>query len=183
MVSCRHESNGLFGAIREDNLDLFQYFLQELKDNLVNILTHESRFGDTVLTFAGALGRSDVVQVLVKAIKSIVYQSNTLAISDFVDYETSRGKMPIIEAAKNNNADVVSVLLSHHTNAKLMSKTHKKSALDWAIALGNESIARMINEHSLLEEHACSLFKAVSKFDISRIKPLTVGIRRDCKHY
>ncbi|KAL7535138.1 hypothetical protein ACHAXR_006295 [Thalassiosira sp. AJA248-18] len=173
MSTCRHQSNALFGAIKEDNIDLVNFFLQEMRDSLVYVLTHESKFGDTIMTFACALGRSDIVQAFCQTI--VRNKSAELAVSDLMDQETSRGKTPIIEAVKNNNAGVVSILLSHQANAKLPSKIHKKSALDWAIALRHESIVGLINDHTQLEEHAISLFKAVSKFDVSRVKSLTEG--------
>ena len=174
LVLCKHNSNGLFGAMREDNLDLVAYFLRELKDNLVQALTHESKFGDTIVTFASSLGRTAIVKVLVNTMKSIVYQSKTLALSDLVDYETSRGKTPMVQAVKHNNAGVVSILLSHRANVKVLTKTHRKSALDWA-ALGNESILKMIQEHTQLEEHVCLLFKAISNCNFDRVQQLTEG--------
>ena len=178
MATCRHKSNGLMGAVRENNLHLVQYFLHELLEckKLVDILKHETSFGETLLTFASHLGRTEVVQILLKAITSIVQnQHDVLTVSDFVNHETCRGKTAIIEAVKNDQLGVVSVLLSQQANAKLPSRIHHKSALDWAITLGYESIASAINKHVELEEHVSSLFKAVSKFDITSVKELTEG--------
>ena len=139
-------------------------------------MKHETSFGETLLTFASSLGRTEAVQILLKAITSIVQkQRDVLTVSDFIDHETSRGKTAIIEAVKNNQLAVIEVLLSHQANAKLPSRIHHKSALDWAITLGYESIASAINKHVELEEHVSSLFKAVSKFDITSDKALTEG--------
>jgi len=183
MVTChRHHSNGLHGAIRESNIDLVNYFLHELKSNLVDVLTHETKFGDSLLTYTVSsrnkedLLQSGIIQALPRAVKSVVREhSQTFAVSDFVDMETSKGKIAIIEAVKNNDADCVSLLLSHDANAKRPSRIHKKSALDWAIALGHENISNMINDHLQLVDHVRNLFQAISKCDMAIVQSLTEG--------
>ncbi|KAL9187869.1 hypothetical protein ACHAXT_006247 [Thalassiosira profunda] len=175
-LACRHGSHGLFGAIREDNVELVQLFLLQRKPNLASLFTHETAFGETILTYAASLGRSEIVRVLLKTIHTIVQNgSDTFALSDLLDHETSRGKSAIVEAAKSNRQEVVAVLLAHHANAQLPSRIHHKSALDWAVALGHDTIVEMIDEHVKLEEHARALFKAVAKFDVPAVKSLTDG--------
>ena len=83
--------------------------------------------------------------------------------------------MAICEAVRNNRAEAVSILLSHRANAKIKSKTHLRSALDWAIVLGHEAIVHTISEHVTLEERALSLFKAVTNCDTAKVEELTEG--------
>lgn len=99
MATCRHNSSGIFGAIKENNIDLVQYFLIELKDTLVKVLTHESKFGDTIITFACSLGRIEVVKLFMKTIQRVVHsERGRLTMSDLIDFQTSKGKTPLIEA-------------------------------------------------------------------------------------
>ncbi|KAL7550908.1 hypothetical protein ACHAWF_014118 [Thalassiosira exigua] len=177
MTSCsRHGSHGLFGAIREDNVELVQHFLKELKPNLVDVFQHETRFGDTILSYSALHGRSEIIRILLRAVESIVEKDkDALSVPDLVDYESRRGKVAIIEAARNNKVDTVSILLYHQANANLRSKTHLKSAMDWAIILGHETIVGMIDEHTKLEERALCLFKSVTKFDTAKVEALTEG--------
>ena len=177
MSSCRHGSNGFMGAIQENNIHLVRQFLSRIDCTLMHSLfTHETKFGDTLLTLAAALGRTAIVDVLIKAIPSLDQVDNrTQALSDVLDYETSRGKTPIIEAAKCNHADVVDILLRHHADPKRASKIHRKSALDWATTLGHANITRTIRDHVQLKELSLSLFVAVSKSDLPTIESLTAG--------
>ena len=178
IITCRHNSNGIMGAIREDNADLVHYFLHTLDDadRLIDIFLHETNFGDTLLSFAACLGRCEIITVLINALSSIIQtQSDNLTIADFVNLESSRGKTPIIEAVKHGRIGVVSILLKYEGNAKLPSKVHNKSALDWAVSLGHDAIASLIIAHCKLEEEVTSLLKAVSKGDESLVKSLTDG--------
>ena len=56
----RHNSHGVFGAIREDNIDLVHYFLQELRPrSWVDLFRHENalrRYGSDFCRGSGALG-------------------------------------------------------------------------------------------------------------------------------
>lgn len=177
MSSCRHGSNGLMGAIQENNVHLVRHFLFQIDCTLMHsLLTHETKFGDTLLTYAAALGRSEIVEVLIKAITSLHQITNrTLAVSHLLDHETSRGKTPIIEAAKCNHADVVEILLRHQADPKLPSKVHRKSAMDWALVLGHDDVINIIHDHVQLKERSLSLFMAVSKSDVPTIKSLIDG--------
>jgi len=165
------------GAIQENNIHLVRHFLSQIDCTLMHsLLTHETKFGDSLVTYAAALGRTTIVEVLIKAITSLDQITNRiLAVSDLLDHETSRGKTPIIEAAKCNHADVVELLLRHQADPKLASKVHRKSAMDWALVLGHDEIARIIHGHIQLKESSLSLFMAVSKSDVPTIKSLTEG--------
>eukprot|EP00984_Skeletonema_dohrnii_P020964 scaffold10364_cov155-Skeletonema_dohrnii-CCMP3373.AAC.1 len=136
---------------------------------------HETAFGDTCLTFAASLGRLDIVTLFLGEIKRIAHSEGEVAMSDLVNRETSRGKIAIIEAIKCGKADVVSTLLSNAANVKLPSKTHGKSALDWAIIGKNEAMLAMINQHLQLSEHITSLFKAISNRDKKAVVSMTEG--------
>jgi len=139
------------------------------------LTTHETVFGDTCLTFAASLGRLDIVTLFLGEIKRIAHSEGEVAMSDLVNRETSRGKIAIIEAIKCGKADVVSTLLSNAASVKLPSKTHGKSALDWAIIGKNEAMLAMINQHMQLSEHVTSLFKAISNRDKKAVVSLTEG--------
>lgn len=168
---CRHQSSALFGAIRENNIDLVRHFLYVLnRDYLTYELIRETSFGDSVLTFAAALGRAEIIETLLNTMLIIVGDhSDTMTMSDLVNHETSRGKVAIIEAVRCYHTDVVSILLAHNANATLPSKTHKKSALDWANTLCDETMVKLINKRIHLEENVSSLFRAISKCDVEQI--------------
>ncbi|KAK1746108.1 ankyrin repeat domain-containing protein [Skeletonema marinoi] len=175
---CRHNSNCLFGAIRENDVDLVKYIARQMGDEVMTELltTHETAFGDTCLGFAASLGRLDIVTLFLDEIKRIASNSEVkVAMSDLVNRETSRGKIAIIEAIKCGKVDVVSTLLSNAASVKLPSKTHGKSALDWAIIGKNEAMLAMINQHLQLSEHITSLFKAISNRDKKAVVSLTEG--------
>lgn len=175
---CRHDSNGLFGAIRENDADLAKYIAKQMGCEMMTTLlrTHETAFGDTCLTYAASIGRLDIVTLFLDEIRRIARsKSETIAISDLVNRETSRGKVAIIEAVKHGNVDVASTLLSNGANVKLTSITHGKSALEWAIIGRNESMLEMINHHMQLGEHIASLFKAISNGDKEEVISLTEG--------
>jgi ankyrin repeat protein len=175
---CRHNSNAIFGAIREDDIDLAKYIAKQIGDDMMtNLLTsHETVFGDTVLTYASSLGRLGIVIFFLDEIKRIVAaHSNTYAVSDLVNRETTRGKVAIIEAVKHGKADVVSTLLSNAGNAKMRSKTHGKSALEWAAICKDETTITAIQQHLQLSEHINSLFVAISNGDKEAVVSLTSG--------
>ncbi len=177
-TNCRHNSNALFGVIRENDADLAKYIAKQMGSEMMTTLltTHETAFGDSCLTYAASLGRLDIVTLFLDEISRIV-QSNSeiLAISDLVNRETSRGKVAIIEAVKHGHVDVVSTLLSNGADVKLPTKTHGKSALEWAVIGRNESMLEMINHHMQLSEHITSLFKAISNGDKEEVISLTKG--------
>ena len=175
---CRHNSHGLFGVTRENDIDIAKYVVRQLgSEMMMTLLTsHETVFGDTCLTFAASLGRFDMVTLLLDEIMRIAQSNNeVIAMSDLVNRETSRGKIAIIEAIRHRRIDVASALLSNAANIKLLSKTHGKSALEWAIAGNNEAMLAMINQHIQLSEHIKSLFKAISNSDKKAVVSLTEG--------
>jgi len=168
----------LFGAIRENDVDLAKYIVKQMGSEMMMTLltTHETVFGDTCLTFAASLGRLDIIALFLDEIKRIADSNgDEIAMSDLVNRETSRGKIAIIEAIKHAPVDVASTLLLNAANVKLPSKTHGKSALDWAITVSNEAMLAMINQQLKLSEHIASLFKAISNGDKKAVVSLTEG--------
>jgi ankyrin repeat protein len=175
---CRHNSNCLFGAIRENDVDLAKFIVNNMgSETMMTLLTtHETVFGDTCLTLAASLGRIDIVTLLVDEIKRIADSNgDKIAMPDLINRETSRGKIAIIEATKHAPIEVASTLLLNAANVKLRSKTHGKSALDWAITVNNETMLAMIRHHTQLNEHIISLFKAISNGDKNTVVSLTEG--------
>jgi ankyrin repeat protein len=160
-------------AIRKNDTAIISNLLTELED--CSLLLQETRF-DTILTFAASLGRVEIVRNLIRKIQSHVrIHNHSLVVSDYVDYETCRGKTPLVEAVKNNHASVVSLLLSSGANPTMSTKMHNKSALSWATAMGHDSIVKLINDHIELEGRVSILFRAVSTGDESKVKELIDG--------
>jgi ankyrin repeat protein len=160
-------------AIRINDTAIISNLLSELDCSL---LLQETRFGDTILTFAASLGRVEIVRNLIRKIQSHVrIHNHSLVVSDYVDYETCRGKTPLVEAAKNKHASVVSLLLSSGANPTMSTKMHNKSALSWATAMGHDRIVKLINDHIELECRVSILFRAVSTGDESKVKELIDG--------
>ncbi|KAL3770534.1 hypothetical protein ACHAW5_009562 [Stephanodiscus triporus] len=165
-------------AIRRNNIDLVRNLLagmdcSDLKDI---VLSQESKFGDTLLTYAAGLGRLEIVHDLIGKIRSLVQvHSHNLTVLDFLDHETSRGKTALSEAVKNNQSHVLSILFCHGANVSRPTKMHKKSALGWAKAMGNEAIIKMINDHAEMQYRVSLLFKAVSRGDVPKVKELIDG--------
>jgi hypothetical protein len=91
----KHLSHGIFGAIREDNSDLFHFYLTSLtKKQFINLINHETNFGDTLLIFAASLGRVAIARSLLNSfVDSIRFHETNLLLSDLVDYESKRGKV------------------------------------------------------------------------------------------
>ena len=114
-------------AIGKNDTAIISNFLIELDCSL---LLQETRFGDTILTYAASLGRVEIVRNLIRKIRSHVrIHNHNLVVSDYVNHETCRGKTPLVEAVKNKHATVVSLLLSNGASATLPTKMHNKSAL------------------------------------------------------
>lgn len=175
LAVCRHGSSGLLGAVRENNVDLVRFFLHELTDNLKVVFTKETQFGHTALTYAASKGRTDIVGVLLETITSVVDHDN-LSTIDIINRETSRGKTALIEAVRSNSEDVVSLLLnSGQANAKLPTKTHKKSAIEWALSCGHDNIVQLIESHVETQEKADQLFTAITNHDLTVTETLTEG--------
>jgi len=177
LAVCRHGSNGLMGAVREDNADVVRFFLHELTDdNLKDVFTKETQFGYTALTYAASKGRTDIVGVLLETITSVVDHDNLFTVYDIIHHETSRGKTALIEAVRSNSEDVVALLLnSGQANAKLPTKAHQKSAIEWALSYGHDNIVQLIESHVATQEKADQLFTAVSNHDMTTIETLTEG--------
>jgi hypothetical protein len=66
-------------------------------------------------------------------------------------------------------------LLNHGANVSRPTKMHKKSALGWAKAMGNDAIIKMINDHTEMQYRVSLLFKAVSRGDVPKVKELIDG--------
>ncbi len=140
------------------------------------LATHETKFGDTCLTYASSLGRHSIVNLLLDECKSIVEKySVEIALSDLVNRESSRGKVAIIEATKNALIHVASALLSNSANVNLVPKTTRKTALDWATTLKDEAMLELMNEHTQLSQRITSLFKAISNGDKDTVVSLVEG--------
>ena len=167
--------SGWMDAIRQNNAILVRNLLAEL-DCSASVLTRESTFGDTLLTYATGLGRLEIVHDLVRKIESFVQvHRHNLTVCDFLDHETSRGKTALSEAVKNNHPHVVSILLKYRVDASKPTKMHKKSALGWAKAMGHEAIVKMINDNAEFQHRVSLLFKAVSRGDVPKVKELIDG--------
>lgn len=176
LTLCRHNSSAVYGAIREDNIDLIQDFLVKLKHQLLSVFSNETSLGDSLLTFAASLGRTAIVKAILDKMDDIVHDNNSsIALSDLTDHETSRGKIALVEAVKNNHTASVTLLLSAGANPSRPSRTHNKSALDWARVLRNESLVDTISKHIELEQHVFDLFKAISIADAPTIHALIDG--------
>ena len=178
LAVCRHGSSGLMGAVRENNVDLVRFFLHELTDdNLKDVFIQETQFGHTALTYAASKGRTDIVGVLLETITSVVDHDNLLTMFDIINRETSRsGKTVLIEAVRSNSEDIVSLLLnSGQANAKLPTKTHKKSAIEWALSCGHDNIVQLIESHVATQEKADQLFTAITNHDMTTVERLTEG--------
>ncbi len=141
------------------------------------LATHETKFGDTCLTYASSLGRHSILTLLLDECKSIVQNySEEIALSDLVNRESSRGKMAIIEAAKNAHIQVASALLLNSADVNLVPKTHCKTALDWAATLEDEAMLALMNEHTQLSQRITSLFKAISNGDKDTVSLVEGGV-------
>ena len=174
MISSKDLLSHWVDAIRKNDTAIISKLLTELED--CSLLLQETRFGETMLTFAASLGRVEIVHNLIRKIRSHVrIHNHSLVVSDYVNYETCRGKTPLVEAAKNNHATVVSLLLSSGANPTMSTKMHNKSALSWATAMGHDSIVKLINDHIELECRVSILFRAVSTDDESKLKELIDG--------
>ena len=168
----------MFGSIREGDIDLVRYIAKQMGKEMMTTLlaSHETAFGDTILTFAASLGRLGIVTFFLDEIRRIVSHSNgDMAISDLINRETTRGKVAIIEACKHGKVDVALALLLNAADVTLPSKTHGKSALEWAIIGKDKSMMAMINQHLQLSENITSLFKAISNGDKEAVISLTSG--------
>ena len=173
MISSTDHLSRWVDAIRKNDTAIISDFLTELDCSL---LLQETRFGDTILTYAASLGRVEIVRNLIRKIRSHVrIHNHNLVVSDYVNHETCRGKTPLVEAVKNKHATVVSLLLSNGASAILPTKMHNKSALSWATAMGHDIIVKLINDHIQLECRVSTLFRAVSAGDESKVKELIDG--------
>lgn len=173
---CRHKSNGFFGAIRENNIDLVRFFLLVLRSNLADVYLQETSFGDNLLTYAATSGRAEIMELLLSAIHGIVEQNRErIAMTDFTNRETARGKTPIIEAVKSNHVDVVTTLLRYGADPNLCANMHKKSAMDWARVMNHEVVLEIMQERIDLENSVTRLFVAISNRDMPAIKALISG--------
>ena len=170
--------SGYMDAIRQNNAILVRNLLAKVDCSVWEdtVLTHESKFGDTLLTYAAGLGRLDIVHDLVRKIESFVQlHRHNLTVCDFLDHETSRGKTALSEAVKNNHPHVVSTLLKYRVDASKPTKMHRKSALGWAKAMGHDAIAQMINDNAEFQYRVSLLFRAVSRGDVPKVKELIHG--------
>ncbi len=165
-------------AIRQNNAIPVRNLLAKLDCSVWEdtVLSQESKYGDTLLTYAAGLGRLDIVHDLIRKIRSLVQiHRHNLTVCDFLDHETSRGKTALSEAVKNNHALVVCLLLHHRVDADKSTKMHRKSALGWAKSMGHEAIAKMINDNAEFQYRVSLLFKAVSRSDVPKVKELIDG--------
>mmetsp|Transcript_2774 Transcript_2774/g.5095 ORF Transcript_2774/g.5095 Transcript_2774/m.5095 type:complete len:388 (-) Transcript_2774:1121-2284(-) len=174
--SCRHKSNGFFGAIRENNIDLVRYFLRVLRSNLADVFFQETSFGDNLLTYAATFERAEIMDLLLSAVHGIVEENReSIAMTDFTNRETARGKIPIIEAVKSNHVNVVMTLLRYGADPNLCANIHKKSAMDWARVMNHEVVLEIMQERINLEKSVTQLFVAISHRDMPAIKALISG--------
>ena len=175
--SCRHGSNGLFGSIRKGNLGIFHFYLDSLTaQQLVQCCLHETSFGDTLLIFAASLGKVDAARALLHAFLDALaseYNTTDLLLSDFVDYESSRGKIALVEAIHGRHSDMVDFLLSFHAQTRKPSRLHKRTALDWARVTGQTDVVAQINEHNQIRDDMLKLFVAITKHDTDLVGRLT----------
>jgi ankyrin repeat protein len=102
-----------------------------------------------------------------------------LLLSDFVNYESKRGKIALIEAIRCKHLEMVNLLLSFHADTRTSSRLHKKSALDWARMSGNIGLVDRINEHHQINDHVNALFTAISKHDFDAVCRLTKASSSD----
>lgn len=165
----------MFGAIRENNRDLFNFFLSYMTHKqLINNCFHETCFGDTLTIFAASLGRVEVARDLINKLIDILDSENTrLLLSDFIDYESSRGKVPLVEAIRGKHRDMIDLLLSFRAQTHLQSNLHKRTPMDWAKVSGQAALVERINEHREITDHVDKLFQAISMHDIDRVRILT----------
>jgi ankyrin repeat protein len=142
------EMSGYMDAIRQNNAILVRNLLAKVDCSVWEdtVLTHESKFGDTLLTYAAGLGRLDIVHDLVRKIESFVQlHRHNLTVCDFLDHETRRGKTALSEAVKNNHPHVVSTLLKYRVDASKPTKMHRKSALGWAVPDDRGGVRRVVD--------------------------------------
>ena len=159
--TCRHGSHGSFGAIRENNINLVARFLAEDP----HLLEIETKFGDTVLTFACFQGRTEAVRLILE---------RSSAQSDLVNHETGRGKTALLEAIGGGHADIVRMLLPH-VDPLLPSRVHGRSAPEWARLHKQDEIAALIEDHLQLTASVSTLLAATARGDEAKIREMTSG--------
>ena len=170
---CRHGSNGFYGAIREDNHDLVHFFLTSLTHSqLLECFNRETCFGDTFLIFAAALGRVGIAKSLLNFLENALScsgNSSRLLLSDYVDYESSRGKMAIVESIRGKHTEMTDLLLSFHATMTHSSKFYKITPLEWGRILGQTELVDRINQHLTISDNVIGLMIASSRHDIDAV--------------
>lgn len=96
-----------------------------------------------------------------------------LLLSDFVDYETSRGKLALVEAIRGKHHEMIDLLLSFNADTRNRSKLHRKSAIDWAKMTCQSDVVEKIADYHKIHDHLSELFSAITKHDIEAVRRLT----------
>lgn len=172
---CRHGSSGFYGAIREDNRHLAHFYLTSLTYNqLLECFNRESKFGDTLLIFAASLGRVGIGETMLNFLSdalSCSHDSRDLLLSDYIDYESSRGKIAIVESIRGRHAEMTNFLLLHHA-ALAPSRFFKMTPFDWGKVLGETELVDRMNRHLMINDVVTAIMKASSRHDFDAVSRL-----------
>jgi hypothetical protein len=97
-------------------------------------LDFETPFGDTPLTKASQIGNVEMLALLIGR----AHADGSFFMSDFVNYETCRGKTALSEAAKANQPEAIKFLVEKRAKIDYKTKFYRKTAIDWAANMKNE---------------------------------------------
>jgi len=165
-------------AISKGIKELIQYIL-----NFSPVVTHEclsleTFHGDSVLIKASKLGFLDTINLLLEKALSLDLKENGFSLTYYVNMESSRGKTALIEAACNNQIEVVRILLSYHASPVCRTKVHNLSALKWAEKLRKEEIINELFIASNTENQIRTLFQLIARGKRDEVKSIVSGGER-----
>jgi len=167
LVCCEnHQSNALMWAVQAKETKLVNYFLEQTENRGLDF---ETPFGDTPLTKAASMGNVEMLSLLIGRA-----QADGFFISDFVNYETGRGKTALSEAAKNDHDEACKFLVKHRAQIDYKTKFYRKTALDWASNLKCEKALDALKRAYKIEKDVQRMFIAIAGGNLAFVKVSTV---------
>ena len=165
LVCCEnHQSNALMWAVQAKETKLVNYFLEQTENRGLDF---ETPFGDTPLTKAASMGNVEMLALLIGRA-----QADGFFISDFVNYETGRGKTALSEAAKNDHHEACKFLVKHRAQIDYKTKFYRKTALDWASSLKCELALDALKRAYKIEKDVQRMFIAIAGGNLAFVKDM-----------
>ena len=170
----KHQNHPLIWAAKQNDMQLIELFHKIVGG--VDILTFQTKTGDTVLTKASENGNDDIINFLA----DLAYTDGIYDVFETaVNFETCRGKTALIEAAKRNHKTTVELLCSLHVDLNYRTKMHRKTAWEWAKSHNCSDIVQALNLKLKVRETAEVLFSDILRGDLASINKTLKG---DMKH-